>query len=54
MKSLSVGIVAALAGLAVAAPARLDIYEELSNLQKRQGGGGIATLVQGINSKFIS
>jgi hypothetical protein len=52
MKSLSIGVVAALAGLAVAAPARVDIYEELANLQKRQGGsGGIASLVQGINSK---
>jgi hypothetical protein len=55
MKSLSIGIAAALAGLVVAAPARLDIYQELANLQKRQSGsavGGIASLVGMINSEY--
>jgi hypothetical protein len=53
MKSL---FIAALAGLTVAAPGRLDLFQELDRLQKRQGGGGnggIASLVGMINSKHL-
>ncbi|KAF2435223.1 hypothetical protein EJ08DRAFT_693108 [Tothia fuscella] len=53
MQSFSFGLVALPAGAAAAAPASRGSYmDELHNLAKRQASGGIASLVNMVNSGY--